>query len=495
MNEVNLSINSLLKIIEDLRKEIAELRKENAELRKTILERDAIIAEQGNKIKDLEERLKRHSQNSNQPPSTDQYAKKNRPKSEREKSGKKAGGQPDHKGVTLRPTKNPDEIIYCYVDQCEACHHDLSAVEAKEYFKRQECDIPQIKPTVTEYRMSAKICPKCKLMNKAKCPKNLTQPIQYGERVISLAAYLHHDQLIPLKRVQGMFSDLFSLSISEGTLVNGSNQLHEQLSSSESKVHEKLIASPVNNCDETSIRVNGKTRWLHVVSNDVNTAYFCHNKRGTDAMNAMGILPRYKGTIIHDNWKPYFTYQNMTHGLCNAHHIRELRGINENYDQPWAKEMRRHLLNVNTMIREHKNAGKDNLSEEVIKKFSEQYDVILKSAISEIPTLKTTSTKSKKRGRVKQHPAKNLHDRLTKQKEETLRFMYDFRVPFTNNQAEQDIRMAKVKLKVSGCFRSQEGADRFCRIRGYISTSRKRELNILQSLENAIRGQPELFQC
>ena len=185
----------------------------------------------------------------------------------------------------------------------------------------------------------------------------------------------------------------------------------------------------------------------------------------------------------------------MTHGLCNAHHIRELRGINENYDQAWAKEMRRHLLNVNTVVREHKNAGKDNLSEEAIKRFSEQYDAILKSAISEIPTLKTTSTKSKKRGRVKQHPAKNLHDRLTKQKEETLRFMYDFRVPFTNNQAEQDVRMTKVKLKVSGCFRSQEGADRFCRIRGYISTSRKRRLNILQSLENAIRGQPELFQC
>jgi transposase len=493
VNEANLSIYSLLKIIKELRKENAELRKENAEFRKIILELNAIITEQSNKIKELEERLKKHSQNSNQPPSTDQYAKKSRPKSEREKSGKKAGSQPGHKGATLHQIQSPDEIIYCHVDQCEACCCNLSSVESKKYIARQECDIPQIKPKITEYRMTVKICPKCKLTNKAKCPKKLTQPIQYGERIVSLAAYLHYSQLIPLKRVQCMFSDLFSLSISEGTLVNRSDQLHKQLSFSESKVHENLIASPVNNCDETSMRVNDKTRWLHVVSNNANTVYFCHNKRGTDAMNAIGILPQYKGTIVHDNWKPYFTYKNMTHSLCNAHHIRELRGINENYNQSWAKEMRRHLLNVNTVIKEHKNAGKDDLPKEVIIKFSEQYDAILKLAISEIPTLKTTSTKSKKRGRIKQHPAKNLHDRLTKQKEETLRFMYDFKIPFTNNQAEQDVRMTKVKLKVSGCFRSQEGADRFCRIRGYISTSRKREINIIQSLENAIRGQPELF--
>lgn len=494
MNEANSSINSLLKIIEDLRKEIAELRKENVELRKTILERDAIITEQNNKIKELEERLKRHSQNSNQPPSTDQYTKKSRPKSERENSEKKSGGQLGHKGATLQPTQNPDEVIYCDVDQCEACHHDLSAVQPYECVKRQECDIPPVRPMVIEYRMTAKICPKCKLVNKAKGPKHLTQQIQYGPRVVSLAAYLHYDQLIPLKRVQGMFYDLFSLPISEGTLVNKHNQLSNQLSYSESRIHENLMASPVNNCDETSVCINGKIRWLHVVSNNTNTAYFNHNKRGTDAMNAMGILPHFKGIAIHDNWKPYFTYQNVSHSLCNAHHIRELRGINENYDQPWAKEMRQHLLNVNTVVNEHKNTGKDNLPEEKIKKFSEKYDAILNSAISQIPTLKATSPKSKKCGRVKQHPAKNLHDRLTKQKDETLRFMYDFRVPFTNNQAEQDIRMAKVKLKVSGCFRSQDGADRFCRIRGYISTSRKRGLNILESLENAIRGQPELFQ-
>jgi len=486
MNEANLSINSLLKIIE-------ELRKENAKLRKSILERDAIITEQNNKIRKLEERLKRHSQNSNQPPSTDQYAKKNRPKSEREKSGKKPGGQPGHKGITLQSGPNPDKVIYCNVDQCKACHYDLSAIQPYECVKRQECDIPYIKPTITEYRVTAKVCPRCKRVNKAKGPEHLTQQIQYGQKIVSLATYLHYDQLIPLKRIQGIFYDLFSITISEGTLVNKHSQLFNQLSHSESRIHKNLLKSPVNNCDETSMRVDGKTRWLHVVSNDTNTAYLSHNKRGTEAMDAMGILPHFEGVVVHDNWKPYFTYQNANHSLCNAHHIRELRSIDENYEQPWAKEMRQHLLNISRLVNEYKNAGKSNLPEKIIKKFSERYDSILDSAISQIPTLKATSPNPKKRGRVKQHPAKNLHDRLTKQKEETLRFMHDFMVPFTNNQAEQDIRMTKVKLKVSGCFRSQEGADRFCRIRGYISTSRKRGLNILQSLKNAIRGQPELF--
>lgn len=487
VNEANLSIDSLLKIIE-------ELRRENAELRKSILERDAIIAEQSNRIKELEEWIKRNSQNSNQPPSTDQYAKRCRPKSEREKSGKKPGGQPGHQGCTLQRTQNPDEIVYCHVDRCEACQHDLSNVEANEYVARQECDIPPVKPMTTEYRMITKVCPKCKLVNKAKDPNNLTQPIQYGQRIASLTSYLHYEQLVPLKRIKSMFADMFSLPISEGTLVKMHEQIHEQLGQTERGIQNNLIASNVVNCDETSIRIDGKTRWLHVASNARNTAYFCHNKRGVDAMNEMAILPNYKGTAVHDNWKPYFTYKDIDHSLCNAHHIRELRGINENYDQPWAKDMRQLLLNINEVVNTYKEAGKDCLPGEIAQKYSGQYDLILNTAIAQIPALKTSKAKSKKRGRKKQHPAKNLHDRLTSQKKETLRFMYDFKVPFTNNQAEQDVRMAKVKLKVSGCFRSQEGAERFCRIRGYISTSRKRGCNILQSIENVIRGHPEPFQ-
>jgi len=306
VNEANLSTDSLLKIIE-------ELRRENAELRKSILERDAIIAEQSNRIKELEERLKRHSQNSNQPPSTDQYAKRCRPKSEREKSGKKPGGQPGHQGTTLRRTQNPDEVVYCHVDRCESCQHDLSNVEAKEHIARQECDIPVVKPRTTEYRITTKVCPKCKLMNKAKGPNNLTQPIQYGARIASLTSYLHYDQLIPLNRIKGMFTDMFSLPISEGTLVKMHEQVYNQLSQTELAIQSNLIASPVVNFDETSMRIDGKTSWLHVASNAHSTVYFSHNKRGVEAMNEMGILPNYKGTAVHDNLKSYSTYKDMDH--------------------------------------------------------------------------------------------------------------------------------------------------------------------------------------
>lgn len=486
VDEEKLSIKSLLKIIE-------ELREENFALRSALLERDAIIDHLNKRINQLEERLKRNSQNSNQPPSTDQYERKSKPKSERQKSGKKPGGQPGHRGFTMQPTQNPDTVINYGVSQCELCKHDLSDVQVTEYLSRQECDIPPVMPRIIEHRMASKICPKCKFINKAKGPEYLKQPIQYGPRVSAFATYLHYDQLLPLQRIQRLFSDLFSLPLSEGTLVNIHEKFCTQLRDSEAKIRENLLTSCVNNCDETSMYINGKTQWLHVVSNDTNTSYFIHKKRGSEAMDAMNILPQYNGVIVHDHWKPYFIYNNMKHSLCNAHHIRELRGIHEIYDQPWAQEMRQLLLDINRTVDKYKDAGKSKLPTKILTHLSEKYDAILNSAQSQIPSVKILSNGSKKRGRIKQHPAKNLFDRLTKQKQETLRFMYDFNVPFTNNQAERDVRMAKLKQKVSGCFRSQEGAGRFCRIRGYISTSRKRGINILQSLENAIRGQPKLL--
>ena len=223
--------------------------------------------------------------------------------------------------------------------------------------------------------------------------------------------------------------------------------------------------------------------WLQI-------SYLIHPKRGTLAMDDMNILPHYMGTMIHDHWKPYFTYDQSLHALCNAHHSRELRAMHENYEQDWAQEMRVLLFQINQMVTEYKNAGQTELPRELLKTFDVNYDSILKAALSQIPEI---VTQPGKRGRIKQHPAKNLLDRLTLKKAETLRFMHDFNVPFTNNQAERDIRMAKVKQKVSGCFRSKEGASRFSRIRGYISTCRKRDINILGALENAARGQPEVF--
>jgi len=480
-------LGKLLKLEEELR----ALRAEHAELKIECVKLKAENVELKAENAELRLRLSKNSSNSNNPPSSDRFERKSKPQSEREKSGKKTGGQPGHKGVTLNPTDKPDEIKYHDAVHCKSCKYDLSDVKPVDYVARQECDIPPVRPIIIEHRMTSKICPECKQINAAEGPKELTQPIQYGPTISTLSTYFHFDQLIPLKRMQRMFQDLFSLSLSEGTLVNMHEKLYTQLEATEEQIRNVLLNSPVNNFDETSMYVNGKTQWLHVVSNEFATAYFVHSKRGTVAMNAMNILPHYKGVAVHDFWKPYFTYEELVHSLCNEHHSRELRAMFENYEQTWAQKMRQLLFHIKQVVDEYKDNDKSELPVELLRSFSVTYDFILQGAQFQIPHCYTPQ--SKKRGRAKQHPAKNLLDRLTQRKRETLRFMYDFRVPFTNNQAERDIRMAKVKQKISGCFRSEDGASRFSRIRGYISTSKKRDVNVFQALENAARGQPEAF--
>lgn len=446
-----------------------------------------IILNQDEEIRKLKEQLNRNSGNSSKPPSSDGYKKIRKPKSERVKGEKKSGGQPEHEGSTLTLVENPDVVEKYDVTECEECKEDLSEVEA-EIVVRQEIDIPAIKPKVTEHHVASKVCPRCKKINKAG-PKMLTQSAQYGPRVKALATYLHYEQLIPLQRTQGIFSDLFDLSISEGTLVNAHNEVSEQLKQPEIDIKTYLMNSPTNNFDETSLVVKNETQWLHSVSNSMATSYLIHKKRGKEAMDAMGILPNYTGIAQHDHWKAYFNYIASQHALCNAHHVRELRGIFENHQHKWAEAMLLLLYKINDTVNNCKKAGLTKLSEEQITEFSDSYDAILVSAKNEVP-LPSTPLNEKKRGRAKQHPAKNLLDRLINFKKETLLFMYDFRVAFSNNQAERDIRMMKLRQKISGCFRTEQGAQRFCRIRGYISTARKQNINILSALEYSARGQP-----
>jgi transposase len=446
-----------------------------------------IILNQNEEIRKLKEQLNRNSGNSSKPPSSDGYKKKKKPQSERVKSEKKSGGQPDHNGSTLMLVENPDIIENYDIIKCDECKQDLSKVDA-EITVRQEIDIPPIKPKVTEHHLASKVCPRCKKINKAG-PKTLTQSVQYGAKIKALATYLHYEQLVPLQRTQGIFSDLFGLRISEGTLVNMHHEVSEQLTQPEIDIKRYLMKSLVNNFDETSLVVNNKTQWLHSVSNSMATLYLIHKKRGTEAMDDMGILPNYTGIAQHDHWKCYFKYTSCKHALCNAHHVRELRGIFENYQQDWANKMRLLLYIINDTVNDCKKTGVTELPQEQITEFSNSYDAILASAKNEVPVA-TLVPNLKKRGRLKQHPSKNLLDRLTQFKQETLLFMYDFRVAFSNNQAERDVRMMKLRQKISGCFRSEQGAQRFCRIRGYISTARKQNINILSAIELAARGQP-----
>ncbi len=445
--------------------------------------------------------MAKNSSNSSKPPSTDGYSRKPKTRSQRVKSEKKTGGQKGHKGSTLKPVANPDIVKNYDVTECTSCKHDLTDIAATSYTAKQELDIPPIQAVVIEHRMACKTCPYCGVKSNAVGPAWLTQAIQFGPRIKALVSYMHFYQLIPLNRIVGFCKDVFGTTLSQGTLVNIFTDLSLNLESSYNEIIEGIINGAVAHFDESGIFVNGVLNWLHVASNEFLTAYYIHAKRGTDAINAMNILTQFRGFAIHDCWAPYNTYDNAVHGLCNAHHSRELDGIYETYMQPWALQMRQHLQAINKTVNAFIDAGQFALPDDILKSNSERYDQILLEAEEQIPITNTTR-QPKQRGRIRQHPSRNLLNRLIRYKKETLLFrykketllfMYNFSVPFTNNQAERDIRMTKLKQKISGCFRSSEGAERFCTIRSVISSSLKRKMSPLLIIEKAIQGSPQSF--
>lgn len=431
-------------------------------------------------------RLKRNSRNSSKPPSSDGYQKPS-PKSLRKKrKGKKSGGQKGHRGHTLQKVKKPDKIVTHKVHTCEKCNRSLQDEPVKDIEKRQVFDIPPIKVTVTEHQGEIKECA-CGHLTHAKFPEEASQPTQYGNRFKSILVYLNHYQLLPLERTSELCKDLFGHSISEGTIFNVGSSCFGRLNSFEESIKSQLIESPVAHFDETGIRINGKTRWLHVASTDRLTCFEAFDKRGQEAMDAMGILPHFMGRAIHDHLKAYFKYA-CDHGLCNAHHLRELIFIIDHYKQPWAKKMKNHLLDIKKAVEKRKRKAKK-LRAEDIKKFEQKYNRILWEGFKANP-MESMPISRGTRGRKKQTKAKNLLDRLKGFKNETLAFMNDFLVPFDNNQGERDLRMAKVKMKISGTFRSQKGADIFCRIRAYTSTARKNSKNVFEAICRAMEGNP-----
>lgn len=444
-----------------------------------------IIEKLEERVKHLEEMLEKNSSNSSKPPSTDSYAR-NKPKvkSQRKKSGRSPGGQNGHPGATLRMTDEPDEVDVHHVDKCTNCGSSLASIPSG-YERRQVFDIPPIVIKCTEHRSEIKTCPKCSHVNKAVFPEGVTQPAQYGLRVKSVAVYLHINQLLPYKRVTALFSDILGCRISPATIVNTERSCFAKLEDFENKVKQYLKKSPVINLDETGMRINATRNWLHVAGTNKLTYYFPHKKRGSEAMDVMGILPGYNGVATHDFWKPYNKYD-CQHSLCNAHLLRELTGASENSDQQWPKIMADLLM----CIKHHVDNGL--LDPELTQRFSEDYDHITCFGISENPPVLESNVQSRKRGRKKQTTAKNLLDRFIGFKEDILRFMYDPNVPFDNNQAERDIRMTKVQQKISGTFRSEQGARNFCRIRGYISTVSKNSLSVIDSI-NAIFYRNSLF--
>jgi len=401
-------------------------------------------------------------------------------KQPRKKTDKKAGGQNGHIGTTLTKIENPDRIKVIKINR-----HDLPPGQYHQvgFETRQVFDI-DISRIVTEYRAQILESDEGSRFV-ASFPPGVSKAAQYGEGIKAHAVYMSQFQLIPYNRIQDYFVDQLQIPISEGSIFNFNQEAYQLLADFENQAKAELAASEIVHADETGINIGGKGHWLHGASNDLWTCYQPHEKRGTDAINDMGILPGFKGILCHDHWKPYYKYD-CTHALCNAHHLRELTRAHEQDDQKWALQIKNLLETIN---REVTDAG-GALDAERSRKYREEYRDLIKQAEIECPD--PPKPKGKK-GRMAKSKSRNLLERLRDFEEDTLRFMDVVNVPFTNNLGENDIRMTKVQQKISGCFRSMDGARIFCRIRGYLSTCRKQGVKSSQALEMLFSGKKPDF--
>jgi transposase len=452
------------------------------------------VAKQAAEIQELRDQLAKNSRNSGKPPSSDGL-KKPRTRNLRRKSGRRSGGQEGHPGHTLEMVEEPDHIEVYEASECPQCAADLQAVEACELERRQVFDVPPVRIEVIEHQAEIKVCPLCGERIKAQFPVDVTQAVQYGLRIKAQAAYLNNYQLIPLARTCQLLGDFYGHAPAEALILDVNAALVDQIEPSLEATWQQLIASPVVHFDESGLRVEGKLNWLHVASTDWLTYYTVHPKRGQAGMRAMGILPDLEGRAMHDHWKSYFTFDHCQHALCNAHHLRELQFIVDQYQQSWAKEMSQVLLDIKAEV-DAAPLEQMSLAPERLTHFEQRYHELMGQGLEANPPPadsppKTCGERSRtKRGPKKQSPPKNLLDRLQQFRPQVLAFMYDFRVPFDNNLAERDVRMVKIKQKVSGAFRTRTGAEIFCAIRSYISTVRKHDLNVIDAIYDALSGNP-----
>jgi transposase len=380
----------------------------------------------------------------------------------------------------LQRIKNPDHIEVHRLEACPQCGgRGLGREPVLDYASRQVFDLPKRPLAVTEHRAEIKGCPHCGQTVRAEFPDGVGAPVQYGLRFQSLMVYLNQQQLLPYERLAQLCDDLFGQPLSVATLVAANERACQQLDSFAQALACQVPLAEVVHLDESGLRVDGTLHWLHVASTATLTCYGVHPKRGVEAMDALGIVGACRQWVVHDHWKPYFSYQQCQHALCNEHLLRELKFLWEEDGQVWAREMSALLLSFH---RRRQKRGE--LKERQFKQARQRYRNVVRRG--RYLHLRLASGQ----GRSAQSKAANLLDRLEDFEWSILAFLWDGRVPFTNNQAEQDIRMIKVRQKISGCFRTLRGAQVFCRIRSYLSTCRKQGRNLWQALQSAVNGAP-----
>jgi transposase len=444
----------------------------------------AQLAAMQQSIKELQARLSLSSKNSSKPPSTDGLAKP-APKSLRGKSGKTSGGQPGHTGATLRQSDHVDEVItHKSASVCSACQLELTDFEVVE--KRQVFELPELRAKVTEHILMRAHC-SCGAVHTGIWPEGINAPVQYGPRAKAVAVNLNQSHIVPMARTCEFMQDTFGLSLSQASLQSFSQQAAMCLEPTVAAIGQAVQRAPVVHADETGIRVQDKLHWLHCAVTKTLTWLGHHPKRGGEAFSSLGILAEVKGVLVHDGLVGYKQLECL-HALCNAHHLRELVFVHEQegiFDS-WAQEMMDLLLQANGEV---KALGTPLTPERQIW-FMDQWALLLQRGERFNPPERHTGAPTGKRGRHKQSKAFNLLMRLRNYKDDVWRFMTDVGVPFTNNLAEQALRMAKVRQKVSGCFRTAEGAKTFFTIRSYLATMRKQKAGLFDCLVSVFQGQP-----
>ena len=467
--------------IEGLRAENAALRAQVSELPRLRAQVEALAAQ----VRDLQARAAKDSHNSGKPPSSDGLQR--RTKSLRKPSGKKAGGQLGHRGETLHLVATPDAVVEHRPTVCSACQAELDEAPVVAHERRQVQELPAVRLHVTEHRALHVRCPACQAVSVGTFPVEAPSRAQYGPQLRALAVYLVEEQFVPLGRVQQVLRDLVSVRLGRGTLVRWIQQAARTLAPVEAQLTAALRQAPVLHSDETGVRRAGALAWVQVASTSQLTRYAVHAKRGREAIDAMGILPDFTGVSVHDGFATYRRSTRCRHALCNIHHLRELTFLEEQYQQTWATELKALLQEMKAAVAQARAEGLSSLPAATHAAFVTRYQALLAAGHAANPP---PERRPRQRGRVKQTPARNLLERLWLGQDQVLAFLSDLTIPFDNNQAERDLRTLKLHQKVSGCFRSDPGADAFARLRSYLATLRKQGQALLAALQTVFAGRP-----
>lgn len=469
--------------------ELQALREENRSLRALVAELLPLkeqLAQAHARIKELEDTLAKDSRTSSKPPSTDGLGRL--PRRARRPSGKRPGGQAGHPGHTLALVEQPDEVMHHRPQVCVQCRADLSAVPGRVVERRQVLDVPEMRLLAHEHQIEAICCPTCHTSNLGSFPAVVSAPVQYGPHLQALAVYLHQGQLLPTARTCEVLTALCGCQISEATLLQWSDLAAERVAPTVERIADLIAASRLQHADETGIRVYGMLHWLHVNCTPFLTHLAWHESRGRQAMDEIGIWPRFSGRGMHDRFASYDAYA-CAHSLCGAHLGRDCAAVAEQEQQEWASQMQDCLLDLHDACHEWRLLHLPAVPAIERDDWVARYFEILAAGYAAQPPPPASSA-GRRKGRPKQSKAKNLLDALLLRAEQVLALLDDLRIPFTNNQAERDLRWAKVQQKISGTFRSATGATAFCCIRSYLSTMQKQGHSMLAALTAVFHGQP-----